>query len=191
MRSKIVLGVIGLFLAGGVLVGLSVPTQQAQAAPQPVLQITPGPWRSTLIPLKETLAALPTTDNSYLESMLKREQLAVNNQATRLEMANNVAAATQAYIDEQKNMGKDTSALESTLAEFTQAISEATASHATAEALLASPAGFDANGQVTDRTAAQQTVRDVGRALRSTHLTITSATLDLRLAVQTYRTANS
>jgi hypothetical protein len=187
MSKKIVSVALAGLVVGLVVLGLFVPAHVAQAA----AQATPLPWRATLAPLRETLAALPTQDPVYLENLLQREQLALNNQATRLSLAGQTAAATQDYIDAQQAAGKDTAALETALAAFNQAIDEATASNAGAAGILASPAGFDAAGKVTDRQLAGQTVRDAGRALRSAHLTLTSATLDLRTAVQQFRTGSA
>jgi hypothetical protein len=67
---------------------------------------------------------------------------------------------------------------------------QAQTAHAAAGTILDAKSGFDANGKVTDRTAAQETIRSAAQSLRQAHLTITDATLNLRLAVQTFRQSN-
>jgi hypothetical protein len=164
-----------------------VSTTQAAADYSPTAERTPNPLRETLAPVRETLSALPTPDDTLFENMLIREKLALGNQLTRLELSHTVSESTQAYIDSQKNAGKDTAALESALEAFNQAILDAETANAAAANLLASPAGFDANGQVTDRAEARQTLRSAGQSLRQAHTAITKGTLTLRLAVQAYR----
>lgn len=160
---------------------------QAASQPAPAAQRTPMPWKETLVPVRETLAALPTADHQALQDLLAREKRALSNQQTRLTLSHTVASATQTYIDSQKSAGKDTTALESALTTFNQAIPQAEAANSAAGAMLAAPAGFDAAGQVTDAAAARQTVHSAGQSLRQAHLTLTQATLALREAVKTYR----
>jgi hypothetical protein len=187
-------------LLGLLVFGLFLPGSTAQAAAPaaaPALEKTPVPVRDTSADEKSTLAARatdvhatlaarPTQDFTYLENFLVREKLALGNQQTRLEMARKTAADFQKYIDGQKSAGKDTAPLESALSAFNQAISSAEADHAAAGKLLASPAGFDANGKVTDNALARKTLQDAGQSLRKAHLTLTSGTLALRQALQTY-----
>lgn len=169
----------GLFVAFGsarVVAGQSLADER-----------TPVPLRETAAPIRATLSALPTLDGTALENLLIRENLVLSNQQTRLTLSHTVAEITQTYIDNQKSTGKDTSSLESALSAFTQAISQSEANNAAAASLLANPAGFDASGQVVDRDTALQTLRSAGQYLRQAHLTITQATLNLRMALQTYR----
>jgi len=179
--SVIVLSVLafGLFVSFG--------TAQAVAGQGFADERTPVPWRETVAQVRATLSSLPTQDGAALENLLIRENLALNNQQTRLTLSHTVAETTQTYINNQKSTGKDTSSLESALSAFTLAISQSEANNAAADSLLANPAGFDASGQVVDRDTALQTLRSAGQYLRQAHLTLTQATLNLRLAVQTYR----
>jgi hypothetical protein len=174
------LWVLGLFLPGS--------TVQATA---PALQKTLVPERPTLAArateIQATLAARPTQDFTYLENFLVREKLVLSNQQTRLELAHKTDADFQKYIDSQKSAGKDTATLESALKAFHQALSSTESDHSAAGKLLASPAGFDGNGHVTDNTVARKTLQDAGQSLRKAHLTLTSGTLALRQALQTYQ----
>ncbi len=179
--SVMVLSILafGLFIAFGsvkVVAGQSLADEK-----------TSVPWRETIAPIRSTLSALPTLDGTALENLLIRENLVLNNQQTRLTLSHTVAETTQTFIDNQKSTGKDTSSLESALSAFTQAISQSEANNAAAASMLANPAGFDASGQVVDRDTALQTLRSAGQYLRQAHLTITQATLNLRMALQTYR----
>ena len=147
----------------------------------------------TVLALPATVqAAAPeqTVSGTRLENLLLRENLALANQEDRLDFSRNVATNTQTWIDGLNSEGKDTTALVNGLAAFNQGIASAQASHDTAAGILASPAGFDANGKVTDNSQALQTISDAGKALRQAHLIITQATLDFRTVVNNYRSAN-
>ncbi len=149
-------------LALAVLAGLALPTASVSAAAQ------------------------PQVGETNLENLLMRAQIALNNQRTRLDHSAEVSVKTQELIDKLNGQGQDTTELVAALAAFDSARAEAEASHAAAAGILASPAGFDADGKVTDRKMALETVRTAGQALRQAHLTITQATLDMRIAVRAY-----
>lgn len=186
MKNRWIECATAVLLVGLFAFGLFASTSTAQAA-EGVAPIpkTPSP-RETLTSLRETLTAMPTRDTVELENLLKREQLALNNQQERMEMSHTVAQTTQEYIDSQKSSGKATSSLENALQSFNQAIIESEQYHTEAASVLAVPAGFDAGGRVTDTAAAIHTLRTAGQSLRQAHLTITSGTLELRQAVNTY-----
>jgi hypothetical protein len=128
--------------------------------------------------------------DTHLENLLMREKIALNNQAARLDKARQTAAKAQTWIDNQKAKGKDTSTLTAGLADFNQGIISAQADHDQAAGILASPAGFDASGKVTDAAQALKTVSSAGLDLRQAHLTITQAVLNYRAIVKTYRDAH-
>jgi len=162
--------VLSISLLGVLAFGLLLPTSTVQAASG-----------------VESSAAQALQDNTVLENMLVREKLALSNQQERLTLSHNVADETQIYINNQKSAGKDTSSLESALNEFNQSISQAEVANNTAASVLAAPAGFDASGQVVDVVTARQTIRSAGQSLQQAHVTLTQATLELRLVIQTYR----
>jgi hypothetical protein len=113
-----------------------------------------------------------------------------DRQALNLERAAEVAAKAQTYIDEQKAAGRDTSGLEAALASFNAARPEAQADHDAAAAVLATHAGFDDAGAVTDVSAARQTVIDAGQSLASARITLAAARLEMRAALADFRQAN-
>ena len=125
-----------------------------------------------------------------LENFLKREQIALNDQALRLQQANAAITTTQDWINQLKAAGKDTSALESALATYKTQVASAQSSHDSAASVLASPAGFDGSGKVTSAKTALQTIINAGKPLRQAHLTIAQGTVDFRAAVQAWINAN-
>jgi hypothetical protein len=130
------------------------------------------------------------TTNETLETMLRRENNVLGAQANRLRTANNIATRVQAWIDRLNADGKDTGLLETALSTFKTNLASAQASHDEAAAILAAHNGFDANGKVTDRQAAIETVRSVGSALKTVHRTLSQAVIELRKAIIDWRAAN-
>jgi hypothetical protein len=80
--------------------------------------------------------------------------------------------------------------LESALVEYRAALSEARAEHESAAAILASHAGFDDGGKVTDAQSARQTLESARKALNDANITLTQATSNLRAAINDWRDAN-
>lgn len=142
----------------------------------------------TIVPVNQALAAgeAPEGINTRLENLLMREKIALNNQADRLAHTDDVVAKTEAFIQRMKDKGLDTSEVEEALASYQEGVQAAQEYHDQAAGILASPAGFDANGKVTDRKQALETVRTAGNALRRAHLEITEASMDLRAAVREF-----
>lgn len=130
------------------------------------------------------------TGGKVLEKAYKYEQQWLAVQQERLSKTGELAAKVQAFIDAQKAKGKDTSALETALATYNQQIATAQGQHATAESILGAHVGFDADGHVTDRALAKQTVKDARQALADAHRTLQQAGQDLRAALKAYRNAN-
>jgi hypothetical protein len=187
MKTQLKVLFVTISAAAMLALGALLPTAAVSADDT---QPTKIPWRQTMEPLKATLQALPTHDPANLSNVLKREQLALSNQSVRLDVADQVAETTQAYIDEQKGQGKDTASLETALATYKTELQTARGFHDEAESTLSSPAGFDASGNVTDKETARQTVHTAGQSLRQVHTHLTTASLTLRTAVKEYRAAN-
>jgi hypothetical protein len=187
MKTQLKVLFVTVSAAAILALGALLPTNTVHADEN---QPTKIPWKQTRQPIKETLQALPTQDPANISNHLKREQLALSNQAVRLEMSDEIAAATQTYIDAQKSQGKDTSSLETALASYKSSIAAAKGFHNQAATILANPAGFDASGNVTDKDQARETVRSAAEQLRQAHTNLTSGALTLRTAVKEYRQAN-
>lgn len=126
-------------------------------------------------------AQTPTFD--YLEQFYQRLLLAVDSQQLRYQTARLLATDTQTWIDARTAEGKDMSAVQTALNNFTAALSTAEGYTASADAILTTHAGFDDAGQVIDQQAARTTLRDSGRALRDANRTLTDATIELRRTI--------
>ena len=143
-----------------------------------------------VLPVSPAYAAAPAQGGIRLENLLMREQIALNNQQARLNLANNVIVKAEAWIANLQSQGKDTASLQSALDDYRTGVGSAQTHFDAAKSILDAKAGFDANGKVTDRAQALKTVVDAGRELRQFHLTITLATVQFRTAVLAYRRAN-
>jgi len=144
------------------------------------------------LPLTPALAAAETgeTGNPRLEKLLQRERTALEKQGERLGHTDEIIAKTESLIEKAKEKGADVSPLESALAAYQKSLVVVQEHHDQAASLLANPAGFDANGKVTDKKEALKTLRSAGEELRRAHLKITEASMDLRAAVRAFLEAN-
>ena len=125
-----------------------------------------------------------------LEKAYQRELAWLAIQTNHLADAATIAARVQTFIDKAKGEGKDTSALEAALSAFKSQVAVAQAAHDTAAGILATHAGFDDSGHVTDQAQAIETVRQARQSLQDAHLALRGAMADLRLAIRTWRSAN-
>jgi hypothetical protein len=125
-----------------------------------------------------------------LSFALQREQNAFERQQLHLTQAGQVATKTQNLIDKAQAKGLDVTALNSALTTFKTELASAQASHDQAGGILSAKNGFDSSSQVTDATAAHQTLVDARDALRQAHLTLQGAVLNLRVAIQNWRVQN-
>ncbi len=103
MKTHLKVLFVTVTAASLLLIGILLPNNSVSADDT---QPTKIHWRQTLEPIKATLQALPTQDPIHLSNLLQREQLALSNQAVRLEMSDQVAQTTQAYIDDSKSKGQ-------------------------------------------------------------------------------------
>ena len=143
---------------------------------------------------------LPVADagnrvDERLARLYEREQHWLDLQADNLDHANEAVIRAQERIDSAgssalESQGKDTAVLEASLTSIKEQIATAQAAHDEAAAILASHAGFDDSGKVTDREQARQTVTDAGDALRDAQLALKQARLDLLKALHDWRKAN-
>jgi len=165
------------------------------------------PWRLAAISLlagivlfgaiSPALAAPPAQEGDpaaraaeRLELLYKRVQNIRDAQANRLERAGNIADRVTDLIARLEEDGYEVGDLQAALATFEASVADATATHQTAVDILATHAGFDDSGAMTDREAAIETLRPAGQALRDTHFTLAHATVDLRRAILDWREAH-
>ena len=133
----------------------------------------------------------PSPLNQALSNIYQREQSWLSIQSNTLTDANTIAVNAQNWINTLNGQGKDTSALVAALTAFKAQVATAQTAHDTASGLLSAHAGFDGNGQVTDRAQAVSTLRQAFQSLQTAHLTLVSAAVNLRLAVRNYINAHS
>lgn len=108
----------------------------------------------------------------------------------RLDMVNIHVAGVQKLIDEAKAKGQDTSALEAALANLKTAIGAAQSAHDQAASLLASHAGFDGSGKVTDLEQARETLHAIAETLHDGREAMREAGHDFKEAMHEFRRAN-
>ncbi len=125
-----------------------------------------------------------------LENMYQEAGLYTQLLQLRIDLANKIAARAQELIDKAKSNGKDTTALESALANFKTAIGQAQAAHDKAVGILNAHDGFDGAGKMTDPDKAEATLKAVRDALRDGQEALRSGTRDFREAVRQWRLAN-
>ncbi len=126
---------------------------------------------------------------SGMEAALQKLLEIQQAQGEHLVEGEEIISRMEAFIGEQKDLGFDTDGLESALQDFSTAYASAQANHNEADGILESPAGFDISGMVTDPDQARSTLSTAGAAQRQFHLTASQARIDLRNAVQDYRSS--
>ncbi len=129
----------------------------------------------------------PSTDkvsNERLEQAWERVQTAYTRQGERLDKADEFIARVQTLIEKANAKGWDTSAVQAALDAFAAAIPAAQAAHEAGASIIAAHAGFDENGQVTDRAAAIETVKALGQVLKDTRAAMNGTGKALREAIR-------
>lgn len=96
----------------------------------------------------------------------------------------------QKLIDRAGQNGKDVSAVQAALDAFEDAIKDAKPVYESAQAIIDSHTGFDANGKVTDPEQAKGTVRAMGEKLKEIKDAMGGTGKALRDAIQAFREAN-
>jgi hypothetical protein len=134
--------------------------------------------------------ASKTRDYSALTQAYQHEQSLLATQQANVSKAGGATSKIQDLISKAQAKGLDTSALASALATFQAQLATAQGDDSTAGSILSAHNGFDGSGNVTDPTAAAQTVKDAHQSLLDAHNTLTQATKDLSTAVQAWEEAN-
>jgi hypothetical protein len=134
--------------------------------------------------------SISAQDYPRLERAWSRAQAAYQRQDNRLARADAFIARVQSLIDKAVTKGWDTSAVQAALNALTAVIPDVQAAHDPGAAIIASHAGFDANGLVTDRTSAVATVKALVQVLKDTHTAMNGTGQALRAAVKAFRDAH-
>jgi hypothetical protein len=125
-----------------------------------------------------------------LEQIWARQQAIYQREGNRLDNASTLITNVQALIDKAKGKGWDTPSVQAALNAFAAVIPAAQAAHAPGAAIIASHAGFDAAGKVTDRAAALQTTKSLAKVLKDTRTAMNSTGKALRQAIRALRDAH-
>lgn len=124
--------------------------------------------------------------NNALEKLYQRELKWLAEQKEQLTKANNLLGKAQDFIDKQKAKGKDVTLLEKALEKVKQQVAKAQTAHDEAAKILNTHAGF-ANGKVTDRAQARQTVAQAQKSLREAHRILANVTAEVRRVLNHFR----
>jgi hypothetical protein len=148
------------------------------------------------IPLADASAAglneepAPTANGSTnfrLEKGWHQQQRVYQRQERLLDEADNFIQRINNLIDRAEEKGWDISSVQAALDDFTAAIPAAQASHEKGAAIIASHAGFNANGQVVDRTQAVETVKALAQVIKDSRTSMDGSAQALHKALRDFR----
>jgi len=120
-----------------------------------------------------------------------REQAIYSKLGTFLNNVDQGITRGQDLINKAKAKGKDTSALQTALDTFSAAVKQAQPIYQSTQGIVSSHSGFDANGQVTDRTQALTTVQDLGGKFKDIRQVLHDPRVALQGAIKAFRQANA
>ena len=136
-------------------------------------------------------AAAPTPPtNAQLEQAYKAEQQSLHVMESRFEQVRKHADGVAALIAKLKNQGINTAPLERALAAFRTRIAVAKGQRQVARDVLATHAGFDAEGHVTNARQAGATVAKAHINLVQARMIVDGAIGQLRAAVAAFLRAH-
>ena len=145
-----------------------------------------GPGDPTDPPADETRQV----SNERLEQAWVRLQRIYERQGRILKRADEVVERIQSLIDRMNENGKDTAALQAALDTYAKALKDAHPIYESAKGILNSHQGFDADGKVTDREKAIETLKDLRDKLWEIRHIVGEPGKALREAVKAFRDAN-
>jgi hypothetical protein len=128
--------------------------------------------------------------NSRLENVWARLQVTYQRQGDRLSNASTFITKLQALIDKANGNGWDTSAVQAALNALSAVIPAVQAAYDPGAAIIANHAGFDATGNVTDRSTAIATTKSLAQVLKDTRTTMNGTLKTLHEAVKAFRQAH-
>jgi hypothetical protein len=172
---------LGVVLVAGVLV-FAIPNSIVAAQ-------TPTPQSPSTQPKKDPQAQAAAAA-AKLEKAYQAELSSADKQGSNFDKLDKLSGKVSDLIAKAKANGKDTSALEAGMAKFNTRASDARKIHDGAVSILKTHAGFDANGKVTDRLAARDTVQNVHNQLQDARQAMARAIKDFRQVVKDWRDAN-
>ena len=129
-------------------------------------------------------------DNTRLENIWVREQARYQIESNRLANASTFISKVQSLLDKATAKGWNVSSIQTALDALSGVIPAVQAAHDPGAAIIASHAGFDASGKVTDRTTAIATAKSLAQVLKDTRTAMNGTLKALRQAVQAFRQAH-
>jgi hypothetical protein len=139
-----------------------------------------------------SLNAQTTAQPNYprLEKIWAREQAIYNREDKALSNASTFINKVQALLDNANAKGLDTSAIQAALNALSAVIPTVQAAHARGAVFIASHAGFDASGIVTDRTTATASAKSLAQVLKDTRTAMNGTLKALHEAVKAFSQAH-
>lgn len=125
-----------------------------------------------------------------LEKLWARELRGVERYGNMIDRSAATIEKIQAMIDKAAGNGKDVDALQAALDAYEEAVSAAGPMYEEARSIADKHAGFDADGKVTDREQALQTLKALRDQLKELREQIGQPNKALRAAIKAFREAN-
>jgi hypothetical protein len=137
-------------------------------------------------------AVPPASRQDYprLERVWALQQRRYEREGNLLAKADTFIQKAQALLDRATRKGWDVSAIQAALNAFEAAVPAAQAAHAPGEAIIRTHSGFTANGDVTDRDKAVETVKALQQVLKDTRLAMNGTGRALWQAIHEFRQAH-
>ena len=128
--------------------------------------------------------------NERLERAWARLQRVYERQGRILDRADEMVERIQNLIDRMNENGKDTTALQAALDTYAEALKDAHPVYESAKGIINSHQGFDADGKVTDREKAVETLKDLRDKLQEVRQIVGGPGQALHEAIKAFRDAN-
>jgi DNA repair ATPase RecN len=129
----------------------------------------------------------PRIPDERIEKAWERLGDLYERQGEILDRADTFSGKVQELIDRMTENGKDTASLQAALDAFVEEVNNAQVVYDSAREILESHEGFDANGKVTDREQAVETLRELGEKIKEVRQMVGEPGKALREAIRAYR----
>lgn len=134
-------------------------------------------------------AAQAQVSNERIEQVWARLKNAYERQGQFLDRADEMTAKIQDLLDRMNENGKDTTSLQAVLDTYKDALKDAHPVYESAKGVINSHKGFDADGKVTDREQAIETLKELGAKMKEIRQSVVEPGKALREAIKAYREA--
>jgi peptidoglycan hydrolase CwlO-like protein len=181
MKKKL----LSLLFVGVLLVVSAVPVFANTLAeePQPPIQVEGNRDLANDIPIRDRITGL-------LETVYERSGKLVEHVGDDLARAENIEERLTKAIERYEELGEDTSEVQRALDEFLAKVLEIEAGYNNVLDIYNTPAGFDADGQVTDIDDAIDSMQALIDSLQTSHQEWHEATASLREVLEAYQEAH-